>query len=184
MVHNIHRSQVHELKRAGFSLPVPCVVSFSNLIVNHASQKTKARTKFLLKVQCATLQLVPGSKASFTLAHNQATECTMFPSKIQRWLNGRDYLRRFLRQRVEIDLCFKRQQALSDHFGRGQASCGSEKNEHITGKRCLDGSQSKPRMMGHDKIMSPLLYKQKALPQKPVSAKRSLIFALLSMKWD
>lgn len=89
-----------------------------------------------------------------------------------------DCLRRFLRQSVERELCFKSQQALSDHFSRGQASAA------LRNHTSQDGSQSKPRMMGPDKIMLPLLYKQKALPQKPVSAKRSLILALLSMKWD
>lgn len=78
--------------------------------------------KLLQQVQSEALQLGPRLKASFALAHMQAVECAMFPSKIQKQLNRRDYLRRFLKQKVEIDLCFKSQQKLSDQFSRGQAS--------------------------------------------------------------
>lgn len=140
--------------------------------------------KFLQTAQCTALQLVLKLGASFMLVHVQAVEST-FPREIQRWLNRRDYSRRFLRQKVEIRLCFESRQALSDHFSRGR-HWGPEKNVHITGKHGLNKRQSTPRMMGRDKIMSPLLYKQKALPQKkePLSAKGSLILALLSMKWD
>lgn len=78
--------------------------------------------KLLQQVQSEALQPGPGLKASFALPHMQASECARFPSKMQRWLNRRDYLRRFLKQKVEIDLCFKSQQKLSDQFSRGQAS--------------------------------------------------------------
>lgn len=139
--------------------------------------------KLLQQVQSEALQPSPGLKASFALAHMQASECATFPSKIQRWLNRRDYLGRFLKQKVEIDLCFKSQQKLSDPFSRGQASWLWKLAHHRKTSLGWESEQTPNEGPPH-KIMSPLPCKQKARPQKPASAKSSLTLALLSMKWD
>lgn len=102
--------------------------------------------KLLQQVQSEALQPGPGLKASFALPHMQASECATFPSKIQRWLNRRDYLRRFLKQKVEIDLCLKASKSYQTHLAEGRHP--DSENSRITGKHRLDGSQSKPRMRG------------------------------------
>lgn len=111
----------------------------------------------LQTVPCASLQLVRGLRASSMLSDIEYP----FPRELQRRLNRRDYLRRFLTQEVEICLCFESQWELSDHFSRGRALWLWEE--------CAHHRKAWPR---RDKIMSPLLYKQKLFHTKKSVSKR------------
>lgn len=95
-----------------------------------------------------------------------------------------DHLNRFLRQKVETCFPFKASKYCQTNFSTGGESlpwksCTHPRKEGITWM----GDRSKPVTRDHDKILSPPLYKQKLCDKTDVS-KSSLVFALLSMKWD
>lgn len=86
---------------------------------------------------------------------------------IQTWLSKNGHVNRFLKHASLL----KSKQVLSKHFSSGQGSSLWELPA-ATGRQCLDGGQDKPIVMAHDKIVSPLLYKQKLFNKINVS-KRS-----------
>lgn len=91
-----------------------------------------------------------------------------FLLKIQRWLNKGDHLNRFLRWKVETCLSSKSKQVLSKHFRQDKSHCYEKLHISQEGITWM-GDRSNPITMDCDKIMSPLLYKQKLFNKTSVS---------------
>lgn len=184
---NIHGSEVGIMPRAAFYVSTPPGVFLSNLIASfyftgkHSSCKNGVAVQ---SHQVSTVQPleVHSRVQGFLHFHSCSNSWTHIPSsKIQGWLNQRDCLNRFSMQKVETCLSFKSKQVLSRYFSRGQPSSFWKDCTHHR-KTWLGWGQSHPMMMAHDKIMSPLLYKQKRFDKNQCQQKVRLF--LLYWAWN